>query len=352
MDDEIVAFGHGLPPATLNAAVRWVDIGSFPAGKFSAITAHLLLLPRAVRAAGVDVFHTPMVHTRPSMPPVPAGLGCPLVVTVHDVLPLTFYQDARALPWRMRLFYRWNLTRALAAERVITVSEAARREIIGATGVEAQRVEAIHNGVDVAPCGDPAPVLARLGLRAPFLLYVGSLEPRKNVLRLLDAFDEVSRKRDDLGMVLVTERDSGHRPALDERLARMRAGARVRLLHDVEDSELTALYGSASAFAFPSLAEGFGLPPLEAMACGAPVLAADNPVLHEVLGDAAMFVDALDSSAIAQGLGRLLADGELTAGMRRAGGQVARRFTWIRAAEKTLAVYRRLARGAARAGVA
>lgn len=341
--DELVAFGPATALATLPRHPRLSprELRSLPIGKLSAIATYLWRLPRLARDEAFDVVHAPFVHTRPSLPPVPAGLPCPLVVTVHDVIPLTFYAGAQAMPARMARFYRWNLRRALAADRIVTVSEAARQEIIARAGGDAGKIDVVHNGVDL-PGGDtphtcaPAPDTTR-----PFVLSVGSFEPRKNLVRLVEAFDRACDGGLAHDLVLVAGGSPRHGALVHEAIARMKHRGRARVVDDVDDARLAALYRAAGVFAFPSLAEGFGLPPLEAMRSGTPVVASRIPAHVEVLRDGAWLVDPLDTGAIAEGIVRCATDEALRARLIERGLSVAGTYAWDAAARAMLGVYRR-----------
>jgi len=292
-----------------------------------------------VRADGIHLFHAPAVHVRPSFPPVPA-VPSPLVVTVHDLIPMTFYR--MRLPLTLRLFYRWNLHRALRAAAVITVSEAARDQILKQTRINPSRLTVIYNGVDFSPNPDPEP-LHRLGIGSPYVLYAGSYEPRKNLVRALSAFALLAESQVPHCLVAVVEQQSGHAAAAHTQLAALGLKDRVRLVHSLPEPELRALYSHASALFFPSLAEGFGLPPLQAAACGVPVVASDLPVLHEVVGDGAVYVDPRSVQSMADGLSEALSNEPLRARLRTLGPQIAGRYTLEQAARHHLAAYERLA---------
>jgi len=193
-----------------------------------------------------------------------------------------------------------------------------------------------------------APVRRRLGLPERFLLFVSTLEPRKNLVRLLEAFAQVIQVADpnlqssttNLHLVI-----AGRRGWLYEdifaAIERLQLRERVRLLDYAHDKDLPALYNLAAAFAYPSIYEGFGIPPLEALACGTPTVIADNSSLPEVVGDAAVLVSAEDVGSIASGIARVVSDEMLRARLRVAGPEQARKFTWEQAAQRVLACYQR-----------
>jgi glycosyltransferase involved in cell wall biosynthesis len=309
----------------------------------SALASYLLTLPLQARRDRLDILHVPTVHTRPSLPPVPRMVGCPVVVTVHDLIPLTFYGGAGGqMPRRMRLYYRWNLRAAVKARRIITVSECSRREIMARLNLPAHRVITIHNGIDLAlwsgTTGDARPNPYVGG--TPYVLFGGSYEPRKNLVRLLDAFDAAVRKGLAHDLVMIVDARSGHADRTMRQAKSLNCSDRLHFLSGLEESDLTAVYRGADLFVFPSLSEGFGLPPLQAMASGVPVLASDLPIMHEILGDAACYVDPTDVTAMADGIIKLVGDEAARARLIDAGREQASQYSWPEAARRTLDVYR------------
>jgi glycosyltransferase involved in cell wall biosynthesis len=284
-------------------------------------------------ATALDVFHA----TGFSLPP-PGPV--PLVLTVHDVTFLTHPH------WHTRA----NRIRASAAvlnavsrgATVIAVSEYTRGQVEEHLGVPRERIEVIHEA--------PDPVFAsagrqRIGRRAgrPYVLAVGSLEPRKNLVGLLEGMMLLPAALRRSFELLVVGPSGWRNQAIRESLRRARRRFKVRVLGYLSTAELMELYREATLFAYPSLIEGFGLPVLEAMACGAPVLASKRSSLPEVAGDAALLVDPEDPTAIAEGLERLLDDPQLRAEFIERGFDNLRRFSWDRCARETVAVYRRAA---------
>ncbi|HEY6886497.1 MAG TPA: glycosyltransferase family 1 protein [Solirubrobacter sp.] len=279
-------------------------------------------LPRAARSRGADLLHCPM----PLAPPVPFGL--PTVVTVGDALPWTNPEwMTRAHALHARLVMRGALRRAAA---VIVPSQYTRSQLVAAVGgLDAARVHVTPWGLE--PQFTPGPGPAG---RGPYLLTVGTLQPRKNLEGALAAFERL----DDAGHRLLVVGASGWRE--DELRARLDASPareRVELLGRVSDEELVTLYRGAACLLFPSLAEGFGLPLTEAMACGTPVVAADAGSLPEVAGGAAALADPHDPDALAAAVRDVLAHREA---WRARGLERAATFTWAACAEATVDVYR------------
>ncbi len=303
---------------------------------------HMASMGRGLAATGADVVFFPAVY---SWVPVPAR--SPTVVTVHDVIPELF--PRLVFPSR-RNEWLWRIKGALArrsAHRILTVSEASAREIAETLGVDPRRIDITTEAAD--PVFRPRDDRTRAAVSAslnvpdrPYLLYVGGFNAHKNVPRLLEAFSTTE------GVNLVLVGDTTGRgfhddvPALRAWLAaRPRVAERVALPGWLPDDDLVHLYSHASALVLPSLAEGFGLPAVEAMACGCPVVCSDRTSLPEVVGDAGLLIDPLSVDSIARALTQVLGQPELAAGMRDRGLARAATFTWDLAAERTEASFRR-----------
>ncbi len=265
------------------------------------------------------------------------------VLTVHDLAALDHPEwfTAKFAGWYRRLMP--PLARRVS--HIIAVSEFTKRRLVETTGVEAEKVSVVPNGVD----GDFRPRsldqvrATRRALGIPpgrYLLSVGSQEPRKNIARLLRAWELVQDSLDD-GLWLVVAGGPGTRLAFRE-ASFTSVPSRVHLTGYVSDGQLPALYSGAMAIAFPSMYEGFGLPVLEAMACGTPAIVADNTALPETTGDAAVMVDPLSVDSIAEGVGRIAADDTLRDELARRSLARARQFTWDRAADATWALLERV----------
>jgi glycosyltransferase involved in cell wall biosynthesis len=266
------------------------------------------------------------------------------VVTVHDMAPLDHPEwfEPRVGAW-----YRWLLPKLVQrVTRVITVSQFSKTRLMERLGLPADWVVAIPNGVSrwfhPRPPAEVTQVTARYRLRAPYLLMVGSLEPRKNFDVVARAWDEAGPLFDGLTLVVVGDT----RPTLRAAVPDRRLGW-VRRLDDVADSDLPALYTGAIGLVIPSLYEGFGLPLIEAMACGTPVVAARAGALPEVAGDAALLVDPCDPASVADGILRLVGDETTRQTCRTRGLDRAAAFDWDRSASMTWQVLADAAGGAA-----
>ncbi len=292
--------------------------------------------PRDLRRRPVDVYHA---VTGFEVPPAP---GPRYVATVHDLVPLRF---PRLVPWRHRWAVRCLLPGALRrAARVIAVSAATRAELLARYPLPPDKVrvvpEAAPPGFGPPPAEAVAALRARYGLTDPYVLFVGLLEPKKNLPALLEAVARLRRRGGWGTATLVLAGARGWGPGdLRETVERRGLGEAVRILGPVPDTDLPALYAGATVFVFPSLWEGFGLPVLEAMAVGTPVVAARRGALPEVAGDAAVLVEP-EPDPLGDALGTVLADRRLRERLREAGLARARAFSWERTARETLAVYR------------
>jgi glycosyltransferase involved in cell wall biosynthesis len=273
--------------------------------------------------------------------------SAPTVLTVHDLI-------FRHLPTHHKPLNRWylNLTMPLYCRRanhIISVSEHTKRDLIAAYGLVPSKVTVVHEAASSHFCPQSSEVIAsvrsRYGLPERYLLFVGTVEPRKNLGRLLSAFESAHAEGLADGLVIVGQRGWLY----DDFFAQLEKSPvrdRVILPGYVDDRDLPALYAGARVFAFPSVYEGFGLPVLEAMACGVPVAASNASSIPEIGGDAAMYFDPLDVRSMSDALFRLLRDSELQGELRSQGLARAASFSWERAAMETRAVYDAVLAGA------
>lgn len=277
---------------------------------------------------------------------LPLACACRAVVTVHDLSFLRYPQAFRRLN---RAYLRW-ITRASVrkAGRVIAVSESTRQDVIARCGVPAERVVAVPNGVAEAfRPADPAEVAAFRqckGLPERFFLFLGTLEPRKNIERLLAAYALFLQSRPahatEVPSLVIAGAKGWFYDTIFAHVQRLKLSDRVLFPGFVPTAELPWWYRAAALFVYPSLFEGFGLPVLEAMACGTPVITSNVSSLPEVAGNAALLVPPEDVVALAAAMARAWDDQALAAEMRRAGLEQAGRFSWQRTARETIAVYR------------
>ncbi|MDP8909562.1 MAG: glycosyltransferase family 4 protein [Chloroflexota bacterium] len=291
------------------------------------------VLPVQAQRQRLDVLHGPL-HVLPWLG------GVPGVITVHD---LAYVHFPERVPRSRRLYLTVGTRRSVGqARRVIAISTSTADDLRRWLGLPTRRIDVIP----LAPAEDVQPVSGETlaafrrdnGVTIPYVLCVGTLEPRKNLPRLLHAFAAIA---DDVPHQLILVGPEGWLTGeLHATLADLRLGDRVRLTGFVDDRNLGAWYSGADLFVFPSLYEGFGLPPLEAMRCGAPVVTSNVSSLPEVVGDAAVTVDPQDVQGLATAMREVLTDRGRADELRARGVARAAEFSWARTARETLAVYR------------
>ncbi len=297
------------------------------------------LVPLDVRRRGIQVYHSPNYS-------LPLALPCTSVVTVHDLA----FLDPRFHKLRMRFYLRVLTQMSLRrADHVIAVSEHTKQELEARFPHVAGRISVVHPGLDPAFSSPPdgASIQSfrqRVGQTKPYILFVGAIEPRKNLPRLIRAFElamaETGLHHD---LVLCGPLGWRHGPTI-QALRSSRLSHRIRQVGYIPDDDLLLWYAGADLFVYPSLYEGFGLPPLEAMATGTPVVTSDSSSLPEVVGDAAAAVSPTSVDAIAGAMQRVLTDRDFADKLRALGPQRAMEFTWKEAASRTVDIYRRLSK--------
>jgi len=297
----------------------------------------LLSLPLAARRAGVELYHAP-AYTAPQ-----CGVR-PIVLTIHDC---SYARRPEWYPYRRdvlrRRFYRRS---AEAADAIITDSEFSRREITAAYQLDAERITVIPLGVG-APFSSPSArsdSSSRRDAEAdPYVLHVGDLHPRRDVMTALQAVLAVRQRCADLGSLrlLLVGVDRGSGARLDAAAADAGQPEALKIVSGLDDDALAELYKGAQVFVYPSVYEGFGLPLLEAMACGAPVVAARASTSPEVVGDAGLLVAPGDADAMAEAIEAVLTAPDLANRLRDVARRRAGQFTWARTAERTIQLYRR-----------
>ena len=263
----------------------------------------------------------------------------PQVMVIHDLHPLHFPRF-----WPQQYYYFKYIVPILLkqSEAIIAISESTRRDLQAFYRINPDRIDVIYPGYDEATYrpGNPSAVIEKYGLQS-YLLYVGNMLPHKNLDRLLNAFAIVA-KRFPHQLVIVGRKDPRYYPALERETKKLGLEKKVLFLDYLPVSDLPALYRGADALLLVSLYEGFGLPPLEAMACGTPVVAANIGSLPEVTGDSALLVDPLNVPAIADAIETVLKSSDIRTEMRQKGLKQAQRFSWKKTAVKTLEILHRV----------
>ncbi len=293
-------------------------------------------IPRLLRRLRADLYHSPYYL-------MPYWTGVPTLLTVYDLIPLLFPGHVSR---RARWLFRWTMSLALrSATDVVAISQSTRSDLQRVFSI---RPEMTSIPLAADPVFSPCPpteieaVRRKYALPETFVLYLGSNKPHKNLVSLIEAISHITHYASRFTLVVAGAWDPRYPEA--RQLAEARGVENVRWLGPVPEADLPALYSGAIALVFPSLYEGFGLPVLEAMACGTPVACSSTSSLPEVVGDAALTFPPTDPRAIAEALARLLQDADLRADLRERGLQQAARFSWKRTAEETLALYRHIVR--------
>lgn len=300
-------------------------------------------LPITLARARVDLYHSPHYV----VPRLPVGR---FIVTIHDCIHLRFPQY---LPSRAAIHYAKAMMSSAArrAERILTVSQASKEDILHYLHVPAGKVEVVYNALDERFAAAPDEetirrVRERFLLAGPFLLYTGNIKPHKNVDRVIEAFSLLrqSSSEADLKLLIIGDEISKY-PNLRRLVHRHQLHQHVRFLGFVPDATLAVLYRLAAVFVFPSLYEGFGLPTLEAMAAGTPVVTSNVSSLPEVVGDAALLVDPMDPAAIAAAVRRVRHEPALRADLVQRGRERVKAFSWERSVARVRAIYGEVVKG-------
>jgi glycosyltransferase involved in cell wall biosynthesis len=309
-----------------------------------------------VRRLECDVVHVPHLFW------IPRGLSCPYILTVHDLLE-HMYGSRNASSLRRSLHFYLTRRVLRKAARVLAVSQFTRNEIEKLLSIPDERIEVVYNAIDErflrghATEADRELIAQRYLVNYPFILYAGAIRPHKNVVRIIEAFSalksELQKEQQfpDLKLIIIGDDLSSH-PRLRRTVVRSGVQNDVRFLGFVPIEVLCIFYDVAKIFVFPSLYEGFGLPPLEAMAHGTPVVTSNTSSLPEVAGNAALLVNPENVFEIRRGLQRVLLDPALREGMKVRGYAQAQRFSWTASVSRILEIYREVAGAGVSRGVA
>jgi len=296
-------------------------------------------LPHELAEREIDIYHAP----RDMGLPKTSRLPCPSIITLHDIilvrLASDYYSDARA-----RMYERRLRNRVEGADHVITISEFSRRDIQDWCGIDPEKISVIHDAVNKAfhPVTDETRLAAagsRYQLPPRFALCVGSTEPRKNIRNAIKAFAQLRRVRADVQLVVTGVDYCRVEP--DKAFSGLDLEG-VHFAGYVRDQDMPAVYTLAEVLVFPSLYEGFGLPPLEAMACGTPVVTSNATSIPEIVGDAAVLVDPESPAEIAGALEMVLSSSDMRSDLIEKGTARVANFSWRRCAEETRNLYERV----------
>lgn len=313
------------------------DLLSFIQPSLNQVTKNwwIIGLPLYLKRARLDLFHGTNYD-------IPIWGGCPTVLTIHDLSLLLFpetheQRNVRRARRRLPLMSR-------RATLIITPTEALKSEVCKHLSVPRDKVVVVHEAprrsFQPMPLAEASATVRRLGLDDEFILYVGTIEPRKNLITLVKAFEDVLRTTTLRPQLVIAGKQGWLTDELFTYIDKANLGDRLRLTGYLGDDDLRALYSACRVMVYPALYEGAGLPTLEAMACGAPVVTTNTPAIAEMVGDNARLFAPSDSHALAQHLVALLTTAPARESLSRAGLKHAARYTWERAARETLAVYR------------
>lgn len=288
-----------------------------------------------VQKSRVDLLHVPSPWT-------PAPLDTPLVSTVHDVTPLLY---PRSLPLMLRLRYKGQLNETLShARRIITVSQVSLSALSAYANVSPAKVRVIHNGVSekfhpAVTADEQTAARRHYSLPERFAFWVGDFRPEKNLSFLIQAWARLLHHIPDPPVLVLAGAQRGEYRKLRKEVEKRGLEDKVLFPGFIRDDDLPAVYSAATLFVFPSLYEGFGLPPLEAMACGTPCIVSHSSALPEVTGSAALLFNPVSLDSFEECVIRLLTDQDLYEALRRDGLEQSARFPWSKAGEETLDVY-------------
>ncbi|NTW22040.1 glycosyltransferase family 4 protein [Candidatus Falkowbacteria bacterium] len=313
----------------------------YPNKLFNYIFQKHLHWPKLDRSAEADVFFAPHINF------YALSRSCPSILVVHD---LSFLRYPHFFSWRKNVWHSQLAAKKLVHEftKVVAISENTKTDLVELCGVKPEKIEVIHSGI----ASSYAPVERRsqavlearkkYGLAGRFIMTLGTVEPRKNIEGLIKAFEIMLDNNQGLGdLELVIAGGRGWKSeAIIKTWQTSRYRDKIKFIGYVDNRDKSSLYSSAELFVFPSFYEGFGFPPLEAMACGTPVVSSFASSLPEVLGTAAAYADPFDAADMAKAMASVLADEEASADLRKKGLAQAARFTWPAASEKYLKLIR------------
>ena len=267
------------------------------------------------------------------------------MVTIHDIISILFPQN---IPFASRMFYsKWMPFSYAKAKHIISISESTKRDIMRVLKIPENKITVIHNGYDAKlkkkiSREEIAKVKVKYSLPQDYLLHIGTLEPRKNLDFLIDVFCEAIKDKKNANLSLViTGKKGWYFEGLFEKVRKLELEEKVIFTGYIDEGDKGAIYQGAKIFTFPSLYEGFGLPPLEAMACGVPVISSNTSSMPEVIGDAGELISPKNKMAWVEAITRINGDDKLYVEMQRKNAIQVEKFDWEKTAQKTIEVYER-----------
>jgi glycosyltransferase involved in cell wall biosynthesis len=290
--------------------------------------------PKKAKQAKVDLLHQPCFSA-------PLGFNKPVVVTIHDIISLLFPET---IPFASRMFYsKWMPFSYRKASQIITISESTKKDVVRVLGIPEEKITVIPLGFDKKiqkRVGQQmiAKVKEKYKLPENYLLHIGTLEPRKNLDFLIDVFSGVMQHNENLGLV-ITGKKGWYYEGLFEKVKDLSLQKRVIFTGYIDEQDKAAIYQGARIFTFPSIYEGFGLPPLEAMAAGVPVISSDTSSMPEVIGDAGVLISPYDKEAWEKAIIEVDANEKLRNEMIAKNAMQVEKFSWDKTAEKTIEIY-------------
>lgn len=335
MDDEIVLYLDANSPAPQLSLARPLETRMISAMNWR--TWSLLAFPRALRKDLIDVAHVQYT--------IPPYMPCPVVTTVHDI---SFKRHPGFFAWKDRTLLDIGVKRAgTQAAQILAVSEYTKKEIIDLYHISPEKITVIYEGADdqFKPLDRGAArkeVEARYKTGYSFILTVGVIQPRKNLPRLIEGFAKLDKAFRSAHKLVIVGKYGWKESSLLQQIDNLGIASDIVLTGYVPYEELPLFYNAAEVFVYPSVYEGFGLPPLESMACGTPVITGNQSSLPEVLGDAGLMVDPYDPDAFTQAITNIMSSESLRADMSMRGLEQAKKFSWVEMARRVMDLYRTL----------
>ena len=298
-----------------------------------------LVLPRLIRQQDVDILHGINMVV-----PFASLQSCATAITIYD---LTYLRFPQTLPVHFRLYYRWLIPFMVRrADHILAISEFTKSELVTLLNIPENKITVTYLASKISDHSlshnEALRLLSGLGIERNFILAVGTIEPRKNLVRLVQAFSKIVRQHQvDVDLVIVGTR-GWLSTSIVSALSESEAAARIKFLGYVSDETLAALYQMATFFIYPSIYEGFGLPIIEAMSLGTPVITSNCSAMPEVAGESALLIDPFDVESIYAAMIRLIRDHDLRKDLGAKGREQAHSFSWRSTAQHTAAIYRKL----------